>query len=645
MQHHQRRVKKLRLSSNSESTLSCDLMALQDAFNIASLNGVPPNGLLLIRRLELDRLSPRASAHSISDIIDKKVRNLCYQAVCVDEQDAMHANIVWFSDALNAATRFLDMVVRRTPVNAWYWRVLFRGYKPDMSLSDVLILVSREAEHKHSSLALMAAVIQNQVEKREIEKTLEAITPRLARTLLSEGGFYPHAIDTVGNDYVYPSATISFSTAWKQTLKHCLLRWGYDDVRTRWMAVNALVNQNPALLDSGRLLMLEADSLVQQFQPGVQSSRSHTQGVSNDNDNTCETGNHKQEPKNHKHSHLSNDSKQKSLQASAQNINSSTSPPEKTSVDSGNNVTPSGESNDGRGAYSQFINSPQENDTALTHADGFYGDTIDTTTESAEKDAEIPLNGMSDSANHSCIANAHTESVQFKAAHYNPRSGFLFVVSILQALNMDECLKLNPALAIHNLPVRIIRRLAQSFGIDQAHPLMQCIPDFASQNETIESFVCPPLWVELLALRSHDPLTLHRYASASHSKHCLITDHHHKLVLFAGDIHLVPEWADHHTVVIKNSHHRLPELADIETTVILLMNRFLHRYASSTLTGLIERPGSIAHTCTHVDVIFDPDQIDSDIRRAGLDIDPGWVSWLGRVLQYHYVSGVLNDDG
>jgi hypothetical protein len=24
------------------------------------------------------------------------------------------------------------------------------------------------------------------------------------------------------------------------------------------------------------------------------------------------------------------------------------------------------------------------------------------------------------------------------------------------------------------------------------------------------------------------------------------------------------------------------------------------------------------------------------IRRAGLDIDPGWVPWLGRVVSFHY---------
>jgi hypothetical protein len=30
------------------------------------------------------------------------------------------------------------------------------------------------------------------------------------------------------------------------------------------------------------------------------------------------------------------------------------------------------------------------------------------------------------------------------------------------------------------------------------------------------------------------------------------------------------------------------------------------------------------------------DSVDLDIRRAGLDLDPGWVPWLGVVVRYRY---------
>ncbi len=39
---------------------------------------------------------------------------------------------------------------------------------------------------------------------------------------------------------------------------------------------------------------------------------------------------------------------------------------------------------------------------------------------------------------------------------------------------------------------------------------------------------------------------------------------------------------------------------------------------------------------THVDVDFLAETIDIDIRLAGLDLNPGWTPWLGRVVAFHY---------
>jgi hypothetical protein len=38
-----------------------------------------------------------------------------------------------------------------------------------------------------------------------------------------------------------------------------------------------------------------------------------------------------------------------------------------------------------------------------------------------------------------------------------------------------------------------------------------------------------------------------------------------------------------------------------------------------------------------IEILLPADQVDVDVRRAGLDIDPGWIWWLGTVLRYRYV--------
>ena len=48
------------------------------------------------------------------------------------------------------------------------------------------------------------------------------------------------------------------------------------------------------------------------------------------------------------------------------------------------------------------------------------------------------------------------------------------------------------------------------------------------------------------------------------------------------------------------------------------------------------RPALLSLTPTHADVCAGLRAIDLRVRRAGLDIDPGWVPWLGRVVAFRY---------
>lgn len=54
------------------------------------------------------------------------------------------------------------------------------------------------------------------------------------------------------------------------------------------------------------------------------------------------------------------------------------------------------------------------------------------------------------------------------------------------------------------------------------------------------------------------------------------------------------------------------------------------------LASLCLRPAQLVITPTHAEVWLAFEQLDLRIRRAGLDIDPGWVPWFGRVVRFHY---------
>ena len=59
------------------------------------------------------------------------------------------------------------------------------------------------------------------------------------------------------------------------------------------------------------------------------------------------------------------------------------------------------------------------------------------------------------------------------------------------------------------------------------------------------------------------------------------------------------------------------------------------------LARVLVRPGRLAWTRWSADVTWPLATADIDLRRAGWDVDPGWLPWIGRVVRYHYAGNVL----
>ena len=64
-----------------------------------------------------------------------------------------------------------------------------------------------------------------------------------------------------------------------------------------------------------------------------------------------------------------------------------------------------------------------------------------------------------------------------------------------------------------------------------------------------------------------------------------------------------------------------------------------------TLESIVRRRGWLYMTATHIDVFFDLTQADLRLRRLGLDLDPGWLPWLRRVVTFYYEAGLVEVSG
>ncbi len=79
-----------------------------------------------------------------------------------------------------------------------------------------------------------------------------------------------------------------------------------------------------------------------------------------------------------------------------------------------------------------------------------------------------------------------------------------------------------------------------------------------------------------------------------------------------------------------------PVLPSIE----LVQQRLAARYQQGDFwnSELLKIPAQVVATASHIDVYFPLNRVDLSVRLAGLDINPGWIPWLGRVVSFHYLQ-------
>jgi len=55
--------------------------------------------------------------------------------------------------------------------------------------------------------------------------------------------------------------------------------------------------------------------------------------------------------------------------------------------------------------------------------------------------------------------------------------------------------------------------------------------------------------------------------------------------------------------------------------------------------SLLAVPATVSLSPSHLDVVYPLSRARLDVRLAGLDVNPGWVAWLGRAVTFFYQDG------
>jgi hypothetical protein len=590
-----RRVRKLKIKTQDESSATSDINALQEAFKLASLPGIPPNGLLLIKKLDLGVYRSNSSPVSIANLIDQRIQPAVWQPICIDHEEQPDSNAVWFSNPAQAVFRLVELTLTKSAPQAWYWPLLFPLWQQGMNLTELMKVINSHHQHPESKPVTLAQVILQVVSHRNTSTALDSVGELFAQQMLVESGVYPSLANTSVTRKTF-SAKLQLHHPWRKLVEAAVIKWGRNDVRTLWFSFSGMISQNPALLKINALL-----PILQTVIADIAVDIDHQPW---DKKPTAESDNP-----------LVNE---QSIQTEQAFVEAS-------------GIRPADESR---------LNSQPDSQQPVTSSEKPI--------ESAQAVNQPPVNPersqQSISEGNSSAAEPHP--VQLDDFHHSEQAGLAFLIALLELLWISDSLSENEFMAHINFPLRLIKRVAQRMNISADHPVIEAIADLPEADfEAIDQFRAPPGWQRLITSPNAEATQLLRFSIEGDASLCYITDRSRKLLLYVGSHNPadIPDWLIACTVIEQPGLHPQPTLTDLENTWLLLLSRYLYRYAKLGLRQMLNRPGRIASSKTHFDILFDTQQIDIRIRIAGLDINPGWVPWLARVVQFHYVERGNND--
>jgi hypothetical protein len=105
------------------------------------------------------------------------------------------------------------------------------------------------------------------------------------------------------------------------------------------------------------------------------------------------------------------------------------------------------------------------------------------------------------------------------------------------------------------------------------------------------------------------------------------------LLRHIADRQRIPATDPLYAILAPTDRHIAPDLLD---SWRIGLDRWLRKRTRRSLAHVTKRPGWLLPHESGVAVRFRLDQADIALRRRALDVDAGWVPWLGLSVRYHF---------
>lgn len=595
-----RRVRRVRLAARSDPLVRRGALLLEDALHTATLPQAEGGRVLLVRSLDVGRIDPAAPPSSLALAVEARMRELARDAVWAGDPAAPRASAVWFRDAAEAAGLLAVRLVREGRADAWFWRAALPGFRAEAGLAAGVRMAVRAAAESAPGAAAVAGVLRTALQHAAADALLACIQPDDARRMMAHFGWAADAAPSLSSADGIPSE-------WRPLLTRWIARWGMDDPRAVWLAATILVDVQPSRAADPRL-PARAARLIAALHPPDPPPPPSIESAEAD-----------------AVSRVSNPPRPPETPASARTPNpprwldDAPRPPSAASDAStaSDQAAPSA-------AFGEVASDedPHRSQVVVKVVKDEPWPIVPPAGEPAVADAHHPIATAEDAPAPVPAAATDAESAETTAvdgadarpatrfesvgAERSVAAGLFFLLAAMERLGMRGFLAEAPVLLEAELPARVLLRVAARTGVPADDPAVAALAAARDAGEAGARypFAAPQQWAGVLA----DGATRLRGTAAF--------DASGRLLVAAEDA----------------------ALDDVVDAWVTALRRFCRRRARIGLHALVRRRGRIAFTRTHVDASLPLDDADVRVRAAGLDLDPGWVPWLGRVVAYHYVD-------
>jgi hypothetical protein len=511
-----RRVRTLRIRSPGEEEARRAAIVLADALHTASMPVAERGQMLLVRKLDLGRISPRASAATLALLVERALREVRMAAVPFDLPGATGANAVLVPGRAEAIARLARLHARRIEAREWFWEAAVPAWNAGLSRGERWVALLEAAHALPEAVLVTAEVVREAVRAKVEDELLDAVSLGQVR----------HWLRAEGWSVAAPAKAGSMKSLLAPHHAEIIRRWHRQAVPNEWltwMVLMLAVAERPARAADAQLPARAAAWLA----------------------------------------------------AEAERVDTALRAEPKV------RDTPARAANDSLPAES----APE---LAITHGALAKPEAAGTSESSVapeiEKRVELADAPITSAKNELTAAPPAANRAAALSGEHTRFAGLLFLVPVLERLGFPEFLEEHPSLVESQFPVGLLRFIGARTGMKPHDPMS-------------------------LALGDAEPFEFEKLRGLPEPARALLAS------------------------PLPRGRIDTPQIAWLTT-----LRRWCRRHARIGLASLVRRPGRVSFSLTHLDICFDLAAADLRVRRAALDVDPGWVPWLGRVVSFQYLD-------